>query len=165
MQMFFIGIISGKDYDKIENELYKKLNKNEYTIVNITNESIEDIRNIKFDIILITNPDYLSSQNNECLKKIINNSKYLVINTDIKYDLKILEQIKINVITYGFNSKNTITASSINEDSIQICIQRNIKNINSKLVEQQDKKVEIKGRINTNYIMGIIAILIVFEKI
>ena len=94
----------------------------------------------------------------------INNSKYLVINTDIKYDLKILDKININVITYGFNSKTTITASSINEESILVCIQRNIKNINGKLIEQQDRKFDINEKINTSYILGIIAILIIFEK-
>ena len=163
--MFFIGIISSKDYNKIESELYKKLNENEYTIVNITNESIENIKNIKFDVILITNLDYLLPEKNEYLKKIINNSKYLVINTDIELDLNILEQIKISVITYGFNSKNTITASSIKEDSILVCIQRNIKNINGNYIEQQDKKIDINGKINTSYMLGIIAILIIFEKI
>lgn len=163
--MYFIGIISDKDYNKIESELYKKLNEKEYNIININNETIQNIKNVKFDIILITNVDFLTSENNENLKKILNNSKYLIINTDIKNDLQILEEIEINVITYGFNSKTTITASSINEESILVCIQRNIKTIKGNLIEQQDKRVDIKGKINTSYMLGIIAILIIFEKI
>lgn len=163
--MFFIGIISDKDYDKIESELYKKLNEKEYVIINITNETIKDIKNIKFDVILMTNGNNLLKENNEILKKIIDNSKYLVINTDIDNDLKILDKIETNVITYGFNSKTTITASSIKPEEILVCIQRNIKNINNKIIEQQDKKVDINEKYNINYMLGIIAILIIFEKI
>lgn len=163
--MRFIGIISDKDYNKIESELYKKLNEKEYNIININNETIQNIKNVKFDVILIINGDTLLPENNKILKKIINNSKYLVINTDIENDLTILEETKINVISYGFNSKNTITASSINEESILVGIQRNIKTIKGKLIEQQDKKVDICGKCNTNYMLGIIAILIIFEKI
>lgn len=163
--MFFIGIISDKDYDKIETELYKKLDEKEYSIINITNETIKNIKNIKFDTILIANGNNLSSKNSEVLKKIIDNSKYLVINTDIDNDLKILEKIETNVITYGFNSKTTITTSSIKQEEILVCIQRNIKNINGKTIEQQEKKVNISEKYNINYMLGIIAILIIFEKI
>ncbi len=163
--MFFIGIISNKDYSKIETELYKKLDKNEYTIINITNETINFIKNIKFDAILIIDVNSLLPENNDILKQIINNSKYLVINTDIEYDLEILNDLEINVITYGFNSKTTITASSINPENLLVCIQRNIININGKIIEQQDKKVNITGKYNANYMLGIVAILIIFEKI
>lgn len=163
--MFFIGIISDKDYYKIENELYEVLNEKEYSIINITNYTINDIRNIRFDVILIINVDNLLLESYEILKKIIDNSKYLVINTDIDNNLRFLEDLKINVITYGFNSKTTITTSSIKQEEILVCIQRNIKNINGKVIEQQDKKVNINKKYNTNHMLGIIAILIIFEKI
>lgn len=163
--MYFLGVISDKDYTKIEAEIYKKLDEKEYTIINIKNETIQNIKNVKFDAILITNGNTLLPENNEILKKIINNSKYLVINTDIDFDLKILEELEINVLTYGFNSKTTITASSIKPESILVCIQRNIKTINGNLIEQQDKKVDVIGKCNIDYMLGIIAILIIFEKI
>lgn len=163
--MRFIGIISVKDYNKIESELYKKLNEKNYSIININNQTIYNVKNVNFDVILIINGNTILTSNNEILKKIINNSKYLVINADIENDLKILEEIKTNVISYGFNLKNTITASSINDESILVGIQRNIKTIKGNLIEQQDKKVDIHGKYNTNYMLGIIAILIIFEKI
>lgn len=163
--MFFIGIISNKDYSKIETELYKKLDEKEFIIINITNNTINDIKNIRFDAILIIDVNSLLPSNNDILKKIINNSKYLVINTDIECDLKILKELEINVITYGFNSKTTITASSINQENLLVCIQRNIINIYGKIIEQQDKKVDITGKYNANYMLGIVAILIIFEKI
>lgn len=163
--MYFIGIISQKDYNKIENELYEKLDEKEYSIINITNETIKDIKNIKFDVVLMSNENTIIPENNQILKKIIDNSKYLVINTDIDNDLKILNKIQTNVITYGFNSKTTITTSSIKQEEILVCIQRNIKNINGKIIEQQEKKININKKCNINYMLGIIAILIIFEKI
>lgn len=163
--MHFIGIISGKDFNKIARELYKILDEKDFNIIEITNEAIENIKNVKFDAILITNASLIPMDKKESLKKVISNTKYLVINTDTGNDLKILEEANINVITYGFNSKNTITASSIKQDNILVCIQRNIININGKTIEQQDKKIDIVEKCNVDYMLGIVAILIIFEKI
>ena len=163
--MYLIGIISGKDYDNIENELYKKLSKKEYNIINITNKTINNLKNIRFDAILIAKKLCVTDENKEIVKKILNNTKYLIINTDLNNNLDILEESNINVITYGFNSKTTITASSINTEDLLVCIQRNITSINNKKIEQQDKKIDTNIEYNTNNILGIIGILIIFEKI
>jgi nitrogen regulatory protein PII-like uncharacterized protein len=163
--MHFIGIISEKEYEKIENELYKRLNRKEFNIINIKCENIENIKNVKFAVIILLNDNNIIKEHAETLKKIINNSKYFIINTDINADLKLLKDVEANVITCGFNSKTTITASSINQDSILVSIQRNIININGKEIEQQDKKIDINGKFNVDNMLGIIAILTIFEKI
>ena len=49
---------------------------------------------------------------------------FLVVNADDKMIFPYLSPHKAKLITYGFNNKACITASSITDDGIQICIQR-----------------------------------------
>ena len=99
--------------------------------------------------------------------KIISNSKYLILNADIELKLEVEENIELNIITFGFNTKATITASSVEED-ILICIQRNVRNIKNNLIEQQEIKISFFEKnigINTNNLIGISAILLLYGKI
>lgn len=50
----------------------------------------------------------------------------LIINSDIHNHVVADNMKKINVITYGLNSKSSITASSINDESFMCSIQRKI---------------------------------------
>jgi len=49
---------------------------------------------------------------------------YLVVNADDKTIFPLLSQSEATLITYGFNARACITASSITEDGLQVCIQR-----------------------------------------
>ena len=49
---------------------------------------------------------------------------YLVVNADDKAIFPYLAQRSAKLITYGFSSKACITASSVTDDGLQICIQR-----------------------------------------
>jgi hypothetical protein len=79
------------------------------------------------------------------MNDIIVNTKYMIVNADMEIDflkeLKIQKPIKL--ITYGFNSKATITISSIKEEKMMICVQRNIKKGNDEIIEA--KEVEINA--------------------
>ena len=79
------------------------------------------------------------------LKQILKNTKYLIINSDIYTKLDMITNINIAVITYGYNLKATVTASSINEEKILLCIQRNIKVDNKTGIEPKEMYAEIIG--------------------
>jgi len=49
---------------------------------------------------------------------------YLVVNADDKAIFPYLSPSNARLITYGFNNKACITASSVTDDSLHICIQR-----------------------------------------
>ncbi|MCL2187821.1 MAG: hypothetical protein FWC16_02175 [Defluviitaleaceae bacterium] len=49
---------------------------------------------------------------------------YLIINADDAEIFPALGQTQAKVITYGFNPRACITASSVTEDGLQVCIQR-----------------------------------------
>ena len=127
--MPFIGIISEENVENcIRREILDKLQLRESNVLFIKEKSIENIKNIKFETILILR----QFNKQEMLKKLLENSTYLIINSDIVENLNLLENIKATVITYGFNSKATITASSVGEEEIMLCLQRTLKDKNGK---------------------------------
>lgn len=149
--MSLIGIIAKKkDIKEIKNNLDIV-----YEVIEINNKSIENLKNIKFEQIIINKDLVLNKQEEEYIKKLINTTKYIIINADI--NIQILNNIEIDkplkIITYGFNSKSTISISSVKEDYIILSIQREIEKLNNEKIENQEKKIElIKGENNNIYI-------------
>lgn len=69
------------------------------------------------------------------------------------------------MITYGFNTKSTITASSVKEDSILICIQRSFQNRYEEMLEPQEILIPLKDhKMNTSVLMGLETIHFIYEK-
>ena len=54
----------------------------------------------------------------------LSSDDYLIINADDAEILPTLGNTPAKVITYGFNPRACITASSVTEDGLQVCIQR-----------------------------------------
>lgn len=165
--MSFIGIISDSKNEKNINMIVQEKLGDSHNIIVINSKSVENLKNIKFETILIANNNKIIEENREAINKIISNTKYLILNADIELKLDIQEYVELNVITFGFNTKSTITASSV-EDDILICIQRNLKDINNNVIEQQEIKIsffENNIGINTNNLIGISAMLMLYGKI
>ena len=157
--MSFIGIITDK---KNENDIVSYLHDNftkkniKETVIIINNKNINSIKNIKFDSLLINKK---LTGKSEVVKKLLSNSNNLIINSDIDTGLNTVENTNSNVITYGFNPKATVTASSLENDDALICIQRNIKNINNDVLEPQEIKVQKLDKNNNPYIIMSVEIL------
>lgn len=161
--MSFIGIISEN-----KNELYMNRilsNKLSNTnIININDKNIENIKNVTFETILINGNNTKILSKLDILKNMISKVKYLIINADIEDNLLVLDNINTNVITFGFNSKSTITASSVKEDNILICVQRTIENIKGEEIEPQELLVKVNTTLTgVHTTMGMVALLIVYE--
>ena len=110
--------------------------KNE-NVVFINEKNIENIKNIKFKIIVLN-----KGIDNKNIKNILLNAEYLILNSDINVKIDLIENLDLKVITYGFNSKSTVTASSVTEEEMLICVQRNIINIKGKKIEPQEINIE-----------------------
>jgi len=158
--MPFIGIISEENTENcIRREILEKLQLMESNVLFIKEKSIENIKNIKFETIIIAR----EFKKQETLKKLIKNVKYLIINSDIENNLNLLENLNTSVITYGFNTKATITASSVEKDEMLLCIQRTLQDKNGNNIEPQEIKIPINE--NVNCTMGISSLLLVYGKI
>ena len=122
--MYCIGIIS-KDI-----ELINSISKYGKTII-LNKENIKKHLEENWDILLIE--DILDNKYIEILG---NNSKYIIINDLLELDIRLNRNV--NIITYGFNYKSTVTVSSNSEENLVICIQRAINGIHGKEIEQQE---------------------------
>ncbi len=167
--MSFIGIIAeNKDFKYIKNIILKKINNaNKFEIININKNSINNLKNVKFETIAICSSLDKFKENYSNVKNILSNVKYLIINADEKIDKNILEDLEFDIITYGLNQKSTITASSISQDNVIVCLQRNIKNINNKIIEANEFNIKSdKNGNETIYnILAYVTILLVYEDI
>lgn len=79
------------------------------------------------------------------LKKLYDNSKYIIINSDINTEKNHLLENRKNIITYGMNQKATITMSSISDNKLLISLQKNIENIKGKEIEVGENILEVEN--------------------
>ncbi len=153
--MVFVGIIT--DIES-ENNIKQLLNNNnvfsDNNVIFINEKNIDNIKNVHFDTVII-NKEF---EKYDELNKLLNNAKNVVINMDIKIECKQLNIVNSNLITYGFNSKSSITISSVTDDDVLICVQRNIYN-NYGEIELQEIKLENNEKYS---IYDLITILILF---
>ncbi len=167
--MTFIGVATtGRDEEYIIKTIEKKLKDKSIKVISINNNSIENIKNVKFETIIVDDillqedkeDNARMRKNKETLKRIINNSKNIILNSDIIENLDMVKNLNLTIITYGFNSKATITMSSLNEDNILVCLQRNIKILDGRILEQQEVNIELdekRCKINNAKRLGILA--------
>ena len=134
--MTFVGFLFEKKDEKMFNSFLNNYLK-KTVIIPINEKNIYNIRNIRFETIII-------DRNIKCefdmLKRIINSSKYLIINSD-KVNMEVFPKMDLTVITYGFGNKCTVTASSVEEENMLICLQRSIVNENNKKIEPQEIQI------------------------
>ena len=156
--MFFIGIVSEEKNEKHIKDILKQKIENE-NVVFINEKNIENIKNIKFKIIVTNN-----GIDNKNIKNILLNAEYLILNSDINVKIDLIENLDLKVITYGFNSKSTVTASSITEEEMLICVQRNIINIKGKKIEPQEINIEKDIMLDNYDNMYIMCLAIIYGK-
>ena len=136
--MLFIGIVTDS---KSEKDIEKLLTNNKFltenNVIFIKEKNIDNIKNVHFDTVVINR----KFEKEDELNKLLENTKNVVINMDTNVDNTKLNVINSNIITYGFNSKSSITISSVTDDDVLICVQRNIYN-NFGEIEVQEIKIE-----------------------
>ena len=143
--MPLIGIIAKKkDVQAIKNKLLFE----NYEIIEINEQSIRNFKNIQFDEIVFLKDINLQEEEYIFMKNIISKVQYLIMNADVNIEIfNKIEIVKpIKLITFGFNSKATITISSIKEEKIIICLQRNIQKSDNEIIESQEKEMEINKK-------------------
>ena len=158
--MPLIGVIAKEnDSNFIKNELNRNACYSNFEVININKKSIENVKNIKFDIILIKENVKEFFENSNYLESIIEKANFLIINSDIE-DNKNIQKNK-NIIKFGFSSNASITISSIRDENIMICIQNKFENINNQVIEEQENIIKIEKN-NMNKLYNVLAIFTIF---
>ena len=157
--MPLIGIVAKKkDIQVIKNEL----KGSNVEIIEITKQCVKNFKNITFEEVIFLEDISLTTDEYKYMNEMISKAKYIIFNSDI--EMKILKQIEIQkpikFITFGFNSKSTITISSIKEEKVIVCIQRDIEKINGKILEIQEKEIISK---NAKKIYNYLVVFIIKE--
>ncbi len=165
--MPFVGIISKEnDSNFIKNAICKNSKFNKFEVLNINKKSIENIKNIKFDILVISENIETLLKNSKYLEEILNKTDFIIVNSDIKNNLSLMKFIGANIITYGFNAKATVTISSIKDENTMLCVQRTI-NGAKEIIDVQEFSIQIeKNNVNKLYnVLVIFTILAIYGEI
>lgn len=158
--MSFIGVITNvKNIDCMLKRL--ELYFDHEKLFFITEKNIHNMRNIKFETIVIDD----RINNLIDLKYIVSNSKYVILNADLEDSLKILENLQLMVISYGFNHKATFSISSVSENNMIICLQRTIVNIANEKIEPHEIEVEIMQNSSLHAFMYMQILCMIYQKI
>ena len=163
--MYFIGIFAeSKEFQIIKENIIKKTKRKDLNIINISFRNIENIKNISFETIVICENIKFFKEREEIINKICNNSKYIIINSDIEVNIKINPDKKINCITYGLNHKATITISSIQDEKALIYVQRNIRDIKGYEIEMGEISIKVDKKIKVSTILAIFSICCIYQN-
>lgn len=95
-------------------------------IFDILFKDLQNIDGYNFDIIV--HSFIKEKKNNQIINNLFNKSKISIVNADDE-DLELLQQDNSIFITYGFNSKATVTVSSYNINDymeLNVCLQREL---------------------------------------
>lgn len=159
--MPLIGVIAKKkDFQSIKREMQKY----NIELIEITKESIANLKNVKFEEIIFLEDISLNPKEYKYISEKILEARYLIVNGDI--EITLLKQLKmqkpIKTITFGFNTKATISISSVKEDKIMVCLQREIQKIDNKIIEFQEKEIRI-NKADNKKIYNCLVIFIIKE--
>lgn len=142
--MFFIGVVTDKNSENnIKNIMYTK-NIKDSKIIFLNNENISNFKNVRFDSIVVNEQIVNESE----FSRILNNSKYILLNTDIHCKSDEFKNIESNVITYGYNSKAMVTISSATEECYMFFVQDNICSRGNVEDIQEIKFEKVRNNIN-----------------
>ncbi len=170
-----VSIIDSKNLMELDSRRIKsyeeELDKNNVDVL-ILKINVIDIKNkifesIHFDIIIYTDKaDDLNEMkingNREALGKIfsmLDEKGVAIVNVEDSELVKLLEDMKYHFITYGFNSKASITTSSVGDtdfdDNFMCCLQRTISTRTGSLVEPQEYRLKIEANsLNANNVLA-----------
>lgn len=132
-----VNVLEKLEYILLDN-LNNEKNK-EILIVNLTGCN----NFIFFDILIINKPLFIYSQDYKTSFNLSRKS-VILLDADNICNTKISTYNNPHIITYGFNSKSTITFSSIIgylNNQIQYCIQRAIPTLSGNIIEEQEFKI------------------------
>lgn len=164
--MSFIGVIANrKTSETIQKKVTEEIKDETIHFVPINLRSIENIKNIKFETIIIEDNLEKFQKNKEVLKKIFENTPYVMINTDKNPNYEEMPKIE-HQITYGLNRKAMVTVSSISETDILVYWQRTLQNREGKQIEIEERRInkENKGPLKTYEILIIYTLLKIYQK-
>ena len=165
--MVFIGVMTGKKQEaqvitELEKELKQK--KQAYQVLPIKKENMDHLKHVAFDSILINEVPNEIKGKEISFGQLLEKTKVVFLNIDEEIQVPLLEKDGQTYITYGLNSKATITASSIDPEEMMVSVQREIP-FEKNTIEMQDRKVKnVATKLDYSNKLGIIAVMLRYNE-
>jgi hypothetical protein len=105
----------------------------------------------KFDVIIFKNEFFINFN----ITDLIHKETIAIINSDNIKAKEFLKNNSVNCITCGLSEMDTITATSILDDCVTVCIQRKINDLNNGIIDTQE--YNIRGSYYQNDIFPVLA--------
>lgn len=140
--MPLVGIIAKKrEFQAIK----KELQDCNIELIHLNKKTIMNVNKILFEEIIIVEDINLIPSEYKFMNEVVLKTKYLIINADIEINIfkYITIEKPVKVITFGFNTKATISISSVNDERIIVCLQRNLEMVDNRIIESQEKEIKI----------------------
>ena len=116
---------------------------------------------MKFDTFLLGKK---ITEEQEMIREIAKRTDYFILNSDVKENLQLLENLDLKIITYGYNQKASITTSSVEDERVIVCLQRGIKNIYQEEIEPQEMEFKTDKNENNSAILELASLLFLFSR-
>ena len=149
-----IGVIGGDEAVVTLNELYGMADKEADPIS--VRRLDEDAVPQRFHVLIINGSGFIAPK----FVRELQPGDAVVVNTDNKTLYSYLKGCRGRLITYGFNSKACVTASSVIDkpyECIQFCIQRSLPTLSGGVLEPQEFPVTFKSPKNIYCALGAVA--------
>lgn len=157
--MSLIGILTQNQNKAYLKEQLKKRKLED--VFFLTESTAQNMRNVKFDTFLLGKK---ITEKQEMIREIAKRTDYFILNSDVKENLQLLENLDLKIITYGYNQKASITTSSVEEEKVIVCLQRGIKNIYQEEIEPQEIEMKMDESTNNSAILELASLLFLYSK-
>lgn len=156
---------SGFDLKKIKDYI-KELEKNKTDIlifkIDFINENQELYNYLHFDIMIYADKsDVLKEEAEKHMEKagwvfsMLDEKGIAIVSVDDKDIIRLLQDMKYQIVTYGFNSKASITTSSIGDsvlnDNFMCCLQKSITAGKGAHIEPQEFSIRVPDKDTDSY--------------
>ena len=157
--MSLIGILTQNQNKAYLKEELKKRKLED--VFFLTESTAQNMRNVKFDTFLLGKK---ITEEQEMIREIAKRTDYFILNSDVKENLQLLENLDLKIITYGYNQKASITTSSVEDERVIVCLQRGIKNIYQEEIEPQEMEFKTDKNENNSAILELASLLFLFSR-
>jgi len=157
--MSLIGILTQNQNKAYLKEELKKRKLED--VFFLTESTAQNMRNVKFDTFLLGKK---ITEKQEMIREIAKGTDYFILNSDVKENLQLLENLDLKIITYGYNQKASITTSSVEDEKVIVCLQRGIKNIYQEEIEPQEIEMKMDESANNSAVLELASLLFLYSK-
>ena len=161
--MSLIGILTQNQNKAYLKEELKKRKLED--VFFLTESTAQNMRNVKFDTFLLGKKITEKQEMiREMIREIAKRTDYFILNSDVKENLPLLENLDLKIITYGYNQKASITTSSVEDERVIVCLQRGIKNIYQEEIEPQEMEFKTDKNENNSAILELASLLFLYSR-